>query len=250
MCDHVNIVVEKRGSWTCVDCSVYYDQNLCIDFDDTHNGPKVTKVKSSESDIQTILGKDYGIYDKVLTSLTKEIYEVVVKNKMVKKSNNKAVLCASLYYASCYLKKPQTFNTLLTIFGITRKKGSKGLKLCQIAVQESSNLNIKNLKDTIHCFTPDHRENLLDLISRYNVPLKYFENIEQLMIEIHLKKRKTLNDQINTLWLSCIFFWVTKINPYVHPEDFVSINNNLYKINLSQLKADVSFLNKTTSATL
>jgi hypothetical protein len=45
------------------------------------------------------------------------------------------------------------------------------------------------------------------------------------------------------LWISCIFFWLLKINPYIDPEEFISINEG-HNITLAKLKSDLTYLKK------
>jgi transcription initiation factor TFIIIB Brf1 subunit/transcription initiation factor TFIIB len=201
----------------------------------------------SKSPLINTLEKEFGVNDSTTTIITEKIFNLASKNKMVKGINKRSILCASLYYAYYYLEKPKNFDVLLTKFKITRKNGSKGLKLCQIALQESPTTtteceDIKKFKGQIHSFTSTHKVNLQELITKYNIPLKNYDEIEKIIITGHCKKNKILNDRVNGLWISCIYFWLSKINPYIDLEEFVSINSDY--TTLSQLKSDLCYLRK------
>jgi hypothetical protein len=185
---------------------------------------------------------------------------------MVKGTNKRSILCASLYYAYHYLEKPKNFDDMLHKFNIDYKNGSKGLKMCQIAIQESPNLlplsvedtnlqptkggktiklnldEIKKFKGQIHSFASTHKEKLQELLSKYHISLKNYDEIEKIIIAGHLKKNKILNDKTSAFWVSCIYFWLLKINPYIDPEEFVSINSEY--ISVAKLLSDLTYLNK------
>jgi hypothetical protein len=244
MCNHYNILLDEHGTSTCADCCIHFERSFCSEFTTHYNGPILNLLKSKSTIINT-LEKEFGINDSITTTITEKIFNLTSKNKMVKGINKRSILCASLYYAYYYLEKPKNFEMLLTKFKISHKNGSKGLKLCQIALQESATAeceDIKKFKSQIHSFASTHKENLENLITKYNIPLKNYDEIEKIIIAGHLKKNKMLNERVSGLWISCIFFWLSKINPYIDLEEFVSINSD--HTTLTQLRADLSYLKK------
>lgn len=249
MCNHQNTVLDEYGTSTCLDCNIHFDKSFCLEFTTNYNGPTLNLLKA-KSTTCTLLEKEFGINDCLTIKMTEKIFNLTSKNKMVKGTNKRSILCASLYYAYHYLKKPKNFEEMLLKFNINHKNGSKGLKLCQIAMQEhnfgngSSNheIEIEKFKGQIHSFASTHKEKLQDLMLRYNIPLRYYDDVEKIIVAGHLKKNKLLNDRVNNLWISCIFFWILKINPYLDPEEFISLNND--NISLSQLKSDLTYLEK------
>lgn len=241
MCNHHNIVKELYGS-TCTNCNTYFNKGFCSEFTINYNGPAINLLKT-KSTIINILEKDFGINDCSITTITEKIFNLTSKNKMVKGTRKRSILCASLYYAYHYLDNPQNFEGMILRFNIDQKNGLKGLKLCQVAIQESSNLEeIQKFKGQIHSFISTHKEKLKELMSKYNISLKNYDEIEKIIIIGHLKKNKILNDKINNLWISCIYFWLLKINPLIDPEEFISINSDY--TTLSQLKSDLLYLKK------
>lgn len=243
MCNHHNIVLDEYGTSTCADCNIHFEKSFCSEFTTNHNGPTINLLKNKSTIINS-LEKEFGVNDCTTTSITEKIFNLTSKNKMLKGTNKRSILCASLYYAYHYLETPKNFEEMLIKFKIDHKNGSKGLKLCQIAIQENSNHEeIQKFKGRIHSFVSTHKEKLRELITKYNISLKNYDEIEKIIIVGHLKKNKILNDRINNLWISCIYFWLLKINPYIDPEEFVSINSG-YQTTLNQLRLDLSYLRK------
>lgn len=265
MCNHHNIVLDEYGTSTCADCSVHFEKSFCSEFTTNYNGPMLNLLKTKSTIINT-LEKEFGIFDSTTTTITEKIFNLTSKNKMVKGTNKRSILCASLYYAYHYLEKPKNFDDMLHKFNIDYKNGSKGLKMCQIAIQESPNLlplsvedtnlqptkggktiklnldEIKKFKGQIHSFASTHKEKLQELLSKYHISLKNYDEIEKVIIAGHLKKNKILNDKTSAFWVSCIYFWLLKINPYIDPEEFVSINSEY--ISVTKLLSDLTYLNK------
>lgn len=256
MCNHHNIVLDEYGTSTCVDCSVHFEKSFCFEFTTNYNGPILNLLKTKSPVINT-LEKEFGIFDSTTTTVAEKIFNLTSKNKMVKGTNKRSILFASLYYAYHYLENPKNFEDMLHKFNIDYKNGSKGLKMCQMAIQESSNFQssikdgktiklnldeIKKIKGQIHSFASTHKEKLQELLSKYNISLKNYDEIEKIIIAGHLKKNKILNDRTTSFWISCIYFWLLKINPYIDPEEFVSINS--YNISVSKLLSDLTYLKK------
>jgi len=252
MCNHDNIIHDGNGT-TCADCYTYFDKSLCSEFTTNYNGPILNLLQTKSAIINT-LEKEFGINDCIVSQITEKIFNITSNNRKVKGTNKRAMLCASLYYAYHYLNKPKNFEDMLTKFEISYKVGSKGLKLCQIAIQEYSATDglvlpfeqleeIIQLKGQIHSFMASHKEKLQELMCKYNIPLKNYNEIEKIIVISHFKKNKILNDRINNLWISCIFFWLLKVNPHIDPEEFISINKT-DTITLAQLRSDLLYLNK------
>jgi hypothetical protein len=241
MCNHLTIIFDESGTSTCAECHLHFEKSFKEDNFNNYNGTKLNLTKKKSNIIVTLENK-FGVNDSETATMTEKIFNIVVGNKMVKGTNKISILCASVYYAYYYLKKPVDFEELLLKFNITYKIGLKGLRLCQIALQETPIISTNQECCNVYSFTSTHSEKLKELMRKYDIPLKYYDEIEKIIITYHLKKHKILNDRVNNLWISSIFFWLSKINPYLEPEDFISINED--NISLKKLRSDVTFLKK------
>lgn len=235
MCNHHNILKDECGA-TCADCNMYFAQSLCSEFKTCYNGPVIEAKPSVYRSLEK-----FGICDQNVLQLAQEIFDRSSKNKIVKGSNKLAILCASVYYAYFYLENPKNFGDILALFNITHKTGIKGLKICQIAIQEQP-LKVFPNKSQISSFSETHKEKLEELLKKYSIPLAYYNDIEKIIAICHQKKNKLLNDKINNLWISGIFYWLLQINPAIDPEEFVSISSD--NITLHQLKTDMTYIKK------
>lgn len=242
MCDHHTIIKDSCGTSTCATCHIFFDKCFKQEVTTTnYNGLKINLLKTKSSIIST-LENNFRINDVSTLNITEKIFNLTTKKKLVKGDNKKSILCASLYYAYHHLEKPVDFQDLLLKFNITYKTGLKGLRLCQVALQTCDKTELLKIKGQIHSFTATHKEKLENLIRKYDIPLKYYDEIEKIIIACHLKKNKILNDRMNNLWFSCIFYWLIKINPCIDAEEFISIND--FNISLKKLKSDITYLNK------
>lgn len=234
-CKHSNTTIDDCGSSTCLDCCAYFEKSLTHGFAVQSAG---SHSLAAQSNFFKTLEK-YGVLDKTVIKLTEEIFKRASNNKMVKGSNKLSLLSASLYYAYHYLGRPKTLEEVLDIFKIKYKVGSKGLKVCQIALQERPLVGISG---HVYDFTSSHTENLKDLLKRYEIPLKYYDVIESIVKKAHTSKNKILSDKMNSLWVSSIFFWLVNSSKNIEYDDFVTINSDL--ITVEQLKIDLSFFHK------
>ena len=312
MCNHKNLILEDNGTSTCVDCSIHFEKKLYVD--------KFVVQSPQKSSTWTVLEQDYGIVDVSVLKIAEKIFILTTKTKTVKGTNRKSILCASLYYAYYYLKRPTSFKNLLEKFNLTRIHGAKGIRLCQIAMQENTGVfekmypmrsqcdnevsphessvvssvvspphessvvspshepefggfavgfgqrvramgrtQTRSLRDlapgwvrvTGSAFISTHKEKLEELILKYGISIKYYDEIEQVIVRMHSIRGKPLTDNINTLWISAIFFWLSLKNPFIKEEDFLSINTEeKNRISLTKLKTDLSCIKKNLRAEL
>lgn len=289
MCNHKNLILEDNGTSTCVDCSIHFEKKLYVDkfvVTQCTQGPQ-------KSSTWIVLEQDYGIVDVSVLKIAEKIFILTTKTKTVKGTNRKSILCASLYYAYYYLKRPTSFKNLLEKFNLTRIHGAKGIRLCQIAMQENTGVFEKMYPmrsqtmglvcdndsasdgrtqrpssmvsppqmgelrwqsrepdpSSGHSFISTHKEKLQELIFKYGISIKYYDEIEQVIVRIHSIRGKQLTDNINTLWISAIFFWLSLKNPFIKEEDFLSINTEAKnRISLTKLKTDLSCIKKNLRA--
>lgn len=235
MCDHENIIHNDYGTFTCANCSMHFGQSFYTE-----------PVRCSTTKSSTVVSLErIGVNDKVVLQVAEKIFNIATRKNVVKGANKTSILCASLYYAYFYLNRPTNFEDVLNTFNIKHKKNaSKGLKICQIAIQSSHSEDVKHFGEQFHSFTDTYKQNLQTLILKYNIPLKNYDQIEKLMITVHLKKNKSLNNKVTKLWISCIFFWLSRINPYIDPEEFISIENGGQETTLARLKSDIVYMEK------
>jgi len=264
MCNHKNLIIEDNGTSTCVNCSIHFEKKLYVGkfvnkMTHTQSHEMNLRASSQKSSIWVVLEQDYGIVDVSVLKIAEKIFTITTKTKIAKGTNRKSILCASLYYAYYYLKRPTSFKTLLEKFNLTRIHGAKGVRLCQIAMQEN---NVAWLSDIgrsdrqtpqscqsnntrVHSFISTHKEKLQELIFKYGISIKYYDEIEQVIVRIHSIRGKPLTDKINTLWISAIFFWLSLKNPFISAEDFLSINTETQDhISLTKLQTDFSCIKK------
>ena len=263
MCNHKNLILEDNGTSTCVDCSIHFEKKLYVD---KFVVTQCTQ-SSQKSSAWIVLEQDYGIVDVSVLKIAEKIFILTTKTKTVKGTNRKSILCASLYYAYYYLKRPTSFKNLLEKFNLTRIHGAKGIRLCQIAMQENTGVFEKIVfatsgarsvasdngrqtgSDNGYSFISTHKEKLQELIFKYGISIKYYDEIEQVIVRIHSIRGKPLTDNINTLWISAIFFWLSLKNPFIREEDFLSINTEAKnRISLTKLKTDLSCIKKNLRA--
>lgn len=236
MCNHKNLILEDNGTSTCVDCSIHFEKKLYVD-------KFVVTQSPQKSSTWIVLEQDYGIVDVSVLKIAEKIFILTTKTKTVKGTNRKSILCASLYYAYYYLKRPTSFKNLLEKFNLTRIHGAKGIRLCQIAMQENTGVFARDNDCESRAFISTHKEKLQELIFKYGISIKYYDEIEQVIVRIHSIRGKPLTDNINTLWISAIFFWLSLKNPFITEEDFLSINTEA--ISLTKLKTDLSCIKAT-----
>lgn len=235
-CTHPYFVISECGSKTCSECHILFENSLVCEWNTQSTHPD----SSRTSVFYDNLGK-YGIFDKTVAKKTQEIFLKAMTNKSAKKHASKLViLAASVFYAYHYLGQPQPLHSILVSFNLPYRSATKGLKACQIAMQECS----AELGGNISLFTSTHTETLKTLLRTHNIPMKHYPDIEKLIEHAHRQKNVHLTEKINALWISALFFWILRFNPSFDQDEFISLGQNSLTCSSQQLKSNLVFFKK------
>jgi transcription initiation factor TFIIIB Brf1 subunit/transcription initiation factor TFIIB len=189
--------------------------------------------------------ENLGVNDKDVCRLVEKIFKITSDNRPLRGKNRKIVLAASLHYTYHYLGQQVDFEDILNKLGIDRKDGSKGLRICQIAMQECKELEseLTKLVDQVSFTTLTYTESFQKLMRSYNIPKHKHHEVEQLLIKVHAKKNKQLTNQINSLWIACIYFWVLTIRPQFDIDDFLTLNH-ICRTDKLKINNELKFIQK------
>jgi hypothetical protein len=240
MCQHQNIILNEWGTSTCADCNVHFDKSLSHINDFENKRVLIPELKSQL--LKNL--EEIGINNQDVYRLVEKIFNITSKKKPLRGKNRKIIIAASLYYAHRYMGREMVFEDILKKLKLDRKEGSKGLRICQIAIQECKELEkeLENLRDYTSFITLSYKESFQKLMFLYNIPEQKHYEIEEILIEIHRKKNKQLNNQITSLWVACIYFWVLKIRPRFEFEVFLTLNPHY--LDRHKIQHELKFIQK------
>jgi hypothetical protein len=226
-CSHEVFIMENNLR-ICESCGSEIEHNINHDKDwkymgvsDTRNISDPNRCYARRSDIKTILKdvENLGISERVINTADK-IYTQVTKNKIYRGKSRRAIIFACVFHAYKLDNNPQTCDSLIQLFGITRKFGLKGLKAVNLNMDKEFNQNVNYV-------TPE------DIISEIMSQFDANQLQTKEVIEMY-KKVKNRSSLINrsrpkSIASGLVRYYILKNDKKISIDDFKS------KVHLSEL---------------
>ena len=142
------------------------------------------------------------------------IYQTVVKNRIFRGNTRKAIIFACIFYAYKNMDRPQTCDSLISLFNIERREGLKGLKIV--------NLNSTNTTITkSNYITP---ENIItEFMNNLSASKEDTQNVVKLYAQIHKKSEIINRARPQSVSSGLIRYYILKHNKNISIDDFISI---------------------------
>lgn len=227
LCSHINIVSE-RGSETCADCGEEIQNKIDNTKEWRYYGQSDTKHMSDPTRVQMRKMEDRSIFKDVenlgfsetIIAKANKIYLQVTQGKIRRGNSRKGIVFASIFHAFKSVNNPQSHDTLMKTFGLSRKEGLHGLK-------------------QVSQYAPKHSKLRTTYISPINLIgdiLKLFsasKEQEQEVIDLYTKtkgKSFCLNrSRPQSVASGVVYFWIRLKNKDITLKDFAK------KVLLSEL---------------
>jgi len=174
-----------------------------------------TRVHARKNEDKSI-GKDLinlNISDTIATKAN-YIYEDVTNGKIYRGSSRKAIIFACVYHAYKISGIPQTADSLLRTFDISRKNGLKGMKVVNINASYDS--EIHNSEITI--------VNIIqDILSNFVTSKHHELEVVDLYSKIHNRSSRLNRARPQSVAASVVYYWIKTKNLNVTLEEFARI---------------------------
>ena len=134
-CAHKELVTEN-GARTCVECGEQLQKHILHDKEWRYYGAADGRKSSDPNRVQIRKVEDRNIFkdvenmgfnDKIVTQAN-AIYNQVTQGQIFRGNSRKAIVFACIFHAYKLSGHPQGHEDLISIFGLNRKDGLKGLK--------------------------------------------------------------------------------------------------------------------------
>lgn len=145
MCKHEE-VVEDKGLKSCIHCGkevgskvVYGKEWRYYGNEDTKHTSDPTRCQARKSEEKTIYKdvENMGFSDKII-SIANDIYQQVTKDKIYRGNSRKGIIFACVFHSYKILSKPQSCESLQTVFKLDRKIILKGMKHVNLYAPKNS----------------------------------------------------------------------------------------------------------------
>ncbi len=204
----------------CTKCGLQIDNEILYNNDHKtfntnrkyNNGSRCHIRKSDEKNIYKDVS-NLNIPDNIIQEAN-SIYQTVVKDRIYRGNTRKAIIFACIFYAYKNMNKPQTCDSLITLFNIQRKDGLKGLKLVNI----HSNNTIISKSNYI---TPQNI--IADFMNNLSASKEDIDNVIELYSHIHKKSEIINRARPQSVASGLIRYYIIKHNKNISISDFVDI---------------------------
>ena len=139
-----------------------------------------------------------GLSDRIVDKAN-ELYLQVTKGQIYRGESRKAVIFACVYHAYKLSGKCQTPNTLMSIFGLSKKNSLRGLKIVSVNLPKSSITNTYSL-------TPVHH--IKDILSQFDASEVQQKEVQDLYTSIKNRSSKLNRARPQSVAAALIYYWI------------------------------------------
>lgn len=226
-CLHKNITTENNVC-LCIDCGEEMDKDLTHDKEWRYYGQSDNRHTSDPNRCQIRKIEDRNIYkdvknmgfsDKIVNNANK-FYTQVTKGKIYRGNSRKAIVFACIFHSFKLSGRPQSCETLITIFNLDRKAGLKGLK----------HVNLNAPKDSPIRTTYITPVNLIDeIMDKFIASSSQKEEVKKLYTDVKNKSSRLNRSRPQSVSSGVIYYWIC-----LKKKD-ISIKEFTKKVGLSEL---------------
>ena len=227
-CQHLKTINDKNVLY-CSDCGeqIYIEKNF--DKEWRYYGNKDTKNYSNPARVHMRKNDDKNIYkdvenmgfDENIVDLANTIYHQVTKDKIKRGKSRKSIVFACVFEAYKLKNNPQTYETILNSFCISKKSGLAGINQVNLHIS-------KELKSKTTYITPKHL--IKSIIFKFKgATTEQFEQVSRIYDKIKNRNTKINRARPQSVAAGIVFYWIQKNKKNITLKDFTSM------VNLSEL---------------
>ena len=238
-CDHLD-VIDENGLVMCTDCGLEISRTIQRDKEWRYYGQSDTKHSSDPNRVQKRKTEERTIFkdvetmdfsDKIVSHANK-IYIQVTKGHIFRGNSRKAIIFACIFHSFKLSGKPQTHDRLITIFGLTRKIGLKGLKHVSLHAPKTSDIRTTYI-------TPI---NLVDeIMDKFKASPEQKTEVYVLYEKIKNKSSRLNRSRPQSTAAALVYYWILSKNKDITLKEFTE-KVNLSELTVNKLATEISEL--------
>jgi len=219
-CEHTSRI-EEDGLNICIDCGEELERRITHDKEWRYYGltrssdpNRAHARKLEDKNIhKDVMGMDFS--QQVVTKAD-EFYSTVTNGKIYRGGSRKSIVFACVYHAYKSMGNPKTPESLIPVFGISRKDGLKGLKMVNINIPHDSDIHNTQLS----------LENIIkDMMSRFTDDPAHTNEVILLYKRTDNRSSKLNRARPQSVAAALIYLWITKKNININIDDFARLSN-------------------------
>lgn len=231
-CHHTQTVIED-GTEFCTECgeeinkkNIFGKESQYFGVTDIKHNFDPSRVQSRKVDERTIYKdvENMGFSEKIINTANQIYLDVTSqtdKNSKIYRGNSrKAIIFACIFHAYKYHGHPQSYDTLISSFKITRKIGLKGIKYI------SNNISKQSPIRTLYITPANLMDDIMDKFDASQIQKK---EVLDLYEKIKDRSSKLNRSRPQSVASAVVYHWIKHNNRNITMKDFVK------KVQLSEL---------------
>lgn len=231
-CEHEE-TTNEGGLITCSNCGEQLKREIMNEKEWRYYGSTDNKRTSDPNRVHSRkieeknISKDVenmGFSDPIIIK-AEQIYLEVTKGEIYRGQSRKAIVFACIFLAYKLSGNYQSPESLIKLFGLSRKNGLKGLKTVNVNAPKDLIMNTSSI-----IITPVHIIN--DIMDKFKASAEQKNEVVQLYSLIRNKSSKLNRARPQSVAASLIYYWTQKNNIDINIKEFAK------KVDLSELTID------------
>ena len=227
ICNHTNTIIENNIV-SCLNCGEEIQQIIKHDKEWRYYGPTDNKRTSDPNRVQIRKNEERNIkkdvqhmgFSEIIISKADELYNQVTNGQIYRGKSRKSIVFACIFHAYKITGKQQNPESLIKLFGLTRKNGLKGLKIVNVNIPKNSEIHNTYI-------TPEHL--IYDIMDKFNASQKQKNEVVEIYKQIKNKSSKLNRSRPQSVAASITYYWICKKKFNISLKDFAN------KVDLSEL---------------
>jgi len=217
-CKHTDCIIEN-GLNICLECGQEIDRIITHDKEWRYYGNKMSdpnRAHARKIDDKSIIKDVKGMnFSEQVINKANELYVECTNGKIYRGGSRKSIVFACIYNAYKIVDQHKTPESLVHLFGITRKEGLKGLKIFNINI--SSNSVVHDLHITFEHI-------IRDLMIHFTNDKLHVKEVIELHDRIHNRSSKLNRARPQSVAAAIIFYWIRENNINIKIEEFALLS--------------------------
>lgn len=242
-CCH-NDTITKDNIIVCIDCGECLKTIITHDREWSFYGNSDNKKLSDPNRVQIRKSEDKSINKDVKnmgfpSEIINKAYKIYLdgsNGKICRGVSRKGLIFASIYHAYNNSENPQTPESLIDIFGITKKEALKGLK--DLKINSSNTSSIHNSFTSIE-------NHISTVMEQFSSTTEQLENVIGIYRSIKNKSSELNRSKPHSLAVSVIYFWIKQNNIKMDLTKFskkTNLSENTINRNIKEIKRVIKLI--------
>lgn len=206
LCEHHD-VIDDNGIVTCMDCGEELERRIMHEQEWRNYGASDGKIVSDPSRVQQRKIEERSIhrdienlgFSDIVVDKADHLYKEVTGGQIYRGGCRRSIIFACVFYAYRILGTPQNHDDLISVMGLSRRTGHKGIKF----------VNLNAPKDSeIHTADVTQATLVKDLMGRFSAHPMQIEEVVKLYEKVENRSSKLNQARPQSVTAGIVYYWI------------------------------------------